>query len=571
VWFPPGTYVVSKTLVLKPGTTYRGSNPSSSVIRQAAGANLVALMADENFARGHHQTSSDIQIEDLGIDGNSAHNKRGHGLLLMTDRCLVRHVLVSFTSQAGIVFTDQNAHGTVVGNKAEGNRVEDCTIIQPGTYGIWVVDTHASGRQTDGYILNNFVQSPHGEFAMRIERAAGWFIANNRVSYCSHNGIFLGHVSGTYFYCNEVDKFGLTANPPQSYYGVVAQFLMGRFRPSIFMGNMCATPEGLFPRNLYTYYQINGDRYGVSSAVLVANTAHNDPFGLPARQVNAYESTAFAYDVQRGGTLDVAADGNLGDGPLTLQAIPRGANVNISATSATTPLTSAAVAGVAGGAAVVAAAGVGAAAWTLRTRGQDGTPRDPGRLPPGEVTAAAAVTETLSRWEIDPVDLTPDTGIIYLTYFMPYQQIEISQITSATGKAGAARAKLTRVGVYEVLDTGELRLIGATRNRTSRLGTIPDSISIAKLDTKFGSVPLALLAGKPYAYAEIQVGGSPATRVGKTGNAEVMALPPRASAKYAGYQDLPQTLPAPSTVNASGLQFYARMGQFYAQAGQDGW
>jgi polygalacturonase len=47
VWFPPGIYVVSKTLTLKAGSTYRGSNPNSSVIKQANGANLTAVMADE--------------------------------------------------------------------------------------------------------------------------------------------------------------------------------------------------------------------------------------------------------------------------------------------------------------------------------------------------------------------------------------------------------------------------------------------------------------------------------------------------------------------------------------------
>src|SRR5258708_9593976 len=162
VWFPPGTYNVSKTLELRPGTTYRGSNPQSSVIRQADGANLVAVLADQNFLQNRRQTTSGVQIEDLGIDGNAGpadrpHNRSGHGLVLMTDRCLVRHVIVSNTPQAGIVLTDQNASRTVVGNNAVENRIEDCTIIQPGSYGVWIVDTRSSGRQTDGYLLNNIV------------------------------------------------------------------------------------------------------------------------------------------------------------------------------------------------------------------------------------------------------------------------------------------------------------------------------------------------------------------------------------------------------------------------------
>src|SRR5258708_2136136 len=159
---PPGTYNVSKTLELRPGTTYRGSNPQSSVIRQADGANLVAVLADQNFLQNRRQTTSGVQIEDLGIDGNAGpaqrpHNRSGHGLMLMTDRCLVRHVTVSNTPQAAIVLTDQNASRTVVGNNAVENRIEDCTIIQPGSYGVWIFYTRSSARQTTGYLLNNIV------------------------------------------------------------------------------------------------------------------------------------------------------------------------------------------------------------------------------------------------------------------------------------------------------------------------------------------------------------------------------------------------------------------------------
>lgn len=59
VWFPPGIYVVSKTLALKAGSTYRGSNPSS-VIKQANGANLTAVMADERYITKQSTSSSVI-------------------------------------------------------------------------------------------------------------------------------------------------------------------------------------------------------------------------------------------------------------------------------------------------------------------------------------------------------------------------------------------------------------------------------------------------------------------------------------------------------------------------------
>jgi hypothetical protein len=107
---------------------------------------------------------------------------------------------------------------------------------------------------------------------------------------------------------------------------------------------------------------------------------------------------------------------------------------------------------------------------------------------------------------------------------------------------------------------GRLTLsVRASGNRVDDLWTVPNSLTPVELKPIRGPGPLLLLAGKAYAYAEIQIGGDPAKRVGKTGNATLMALEPRASARYSGYRDLPSTLPPPSESNISGLQPYARL------------
>jgi hypothetical protein len=560
VWFPPGTYVVSETLQLRSGSTYRGSNPASSVIRQRDGANLVAVMADENYIQNRRQTCTSVQVEDLGIDGNSARNRQGHGLVLMTDRCLVRHVNVSFPPEAGIVLPDTNASGAVVSNSAVENRIEDCTVTQPGTYGIWITDTHSAGRQTDGWLLNNVVKNPLGAWAMRIERAAGWFIANNHVYHCSGGGFYLGHVAGTYFYCNEVDKFGLTESPPNSYAGIQAQFFMGRFRPSIFMGNICATPEGDFPRNLYTYYKLEGDQYGQASVVLIGNVTHNDPIGKPPTAHHAYESTAFAFDTQPGGRLDVSSAANINDSSVTTDLIPKSADVEFGSPPVHTAIIPALAAGAVGGG-VVGGAALAAQSRSARQglrnlRGRNRLGEPSFRQEPAPVSEAI---ETLSRWEIDPVSFRPQVDTIHLTYFVPFQKLSATHITSATGDQPAVGAHLSRAGIYEVLETGELNLIGATRNGAGRFWSVSNSVTEIALASNFAQLPLVLVAGKTYAYAEIQVGGSSAARLGKVGNPGLMALEPRGSAKYRGYQDLPSSLPSPSGENASGIQLYARL------------
>jgi hypothetical protein len=569
VWFPPGTYLVSKTIVLRSGSTYRGSNASSSIIQQRNGANLPVVVADENFIANRNTTSQFVQIEDLAVDGNSQNNRASDGIVLMAERSLVRHVIVTNTPGSGIVLSDVNSNGRVCNNNAVENRIEDCTIVQPGLYGVQIMDTRASGRQTDGYLINNVVANCSGDYGLRIERAAGWFISNNHVYHSARNGIYMSHVTGTFFYCNEVDKFGLTSSPPAAYYGLQIAFEMGRFRPSFFIGNLCATPEGSFPYNTYTYYQFEGDKYGESNVILVGNVAHNDLVTVNSKAAAAETATAFRYDVQPGGTLDVSEVADLIDGIGTTQAIPGNASVNVSAVSAgKTDMPTALAAGVGGGAVV---AGLGIATLGRQQRRQVDSRLAMGYPAPSyrdPITFIDAV-ETLNRWEVDSLPAAPETGTIYVTYFVPYRPIEVGQISSATGDLTAAGAQLSRAGIYEVLETGELRLLGATRNRPDKLWTEPNAVSTIGLDPAHGSVPLLLLAGKRYAYAEIQVGGSPAQRVGKAGNATLMALEPRASARYRGYSDLQRQLPAPSGSNNSGLQIYARLSaQPEADSGQ---
>jgi Pectate lyase superfamily protein len=559
VYFPPGIYVVSKTLVLKAGSTYRGSNPNSSVIKQANDANLIAVMADENYEAKRPTSSSGIQIEDLGIDGNSQNNKHGHGLLLMVDRSLVRHVLVDFPAEAGIVLIDQNIGGSIITNPAVENRIEDCTITQPGTYGIWVVDTNHSGRQTDGYMLNNVVKNALGTWGIRVERAAGWFIANNHVYHSAQNAIYLSHAECTYFYCNEIDHFGLTKVPPRQYFGLQVDFLMGGFRPSVFMGNVSATWEGLYPQNSYNYFQFNGDKYGQSNAVVVGNAIHNDPVGNAKTPGHANESTAFGYDAQPGGALDVSQVANTNDGALTFQSVPKGSGVQMaSGGAASTPITASVAAGVGGGAVV---AGLGIASTSRRARKRVEAELSTGHPAPSyrDSVAFMDVAETLNRWEVDAVSHVPEADWIHLTYFVPYRPIEVGQVAPVTGEVAASGAELSRVGLYEVLESGGLEVLGASGNRAADLWTVPNSLTPVELKPVRGSGPLLLLAGKAYAYAEIQIGGYPAMRVGKAGNATLMSLEPRASARYSGYRDLPSTLPPPSDSNISALQLYARL------------
>jgi hypothetical protein len=324
VWFPPGTYLVGATISLKLACSYVGSSMFGSVIKQAAGKNLVAVVADAGYLANATTSGRGVQVRDLTIDGNAAANTQGHGLVLMTFRSDLHHLTVQNTPGSGIVFSDKNRAGTVISNSAVENRVTDCSVLNPKGYGVWVLDTNRSGRLTDGYLLNNIVQGAGGTYAMRIERSAGWFIESNHVYRNMQSGYFLGTAWCTYFGFNETDKFGQRGGAGP-YYGVDVSYLLSSGRPSLLIGNECATPEGNFTGSSYVYFRIAGDASGTSRATVVGNVAHNDPVGSSLG--HAASSTGFVYQAQNGGTLALTEFANRSDGIMTPMQLPNGGQV----------------------------------------------------------------------------------------------------------------------------------------------------------------------------------------------------------------------------------------------------
>jgi len=53
--------------------------------------------------------------------------------------------------------------------------------------------------------------------------------------------------------------------------------------------------------------------------------------------------------------------------------------------------------------------------------------------------------------------------------FLPPRPIEVGQIAPVTGEVAASGAELSRVGLYEVLESGGLEVLGASSNRAADL------------------------------------------------------------------------------------------------------
>jgi hypothetical protein len=297
-------YVVNATIALAELRFYQGANKEVTVIRAASGTNLPAVMATAAWlaapSSGAYATGRQLTIESLTIDGNLAGNPTGsgHGLVLMNYRATVRDLVVSNTPGSGIVLSDRGIRSAVVASEScVENRLYDCTILYPGQYGVWVVDTALSGRVTDGYIENCVVVGPAVQ-GMRIERAAGWFIHDNHVYGCARDGIYLDQFWGTFFYDNEVDHYGQDgAKAPGTFYGIRVNRVLGG-RPGAIHNCQVNAIENRGSSYYYYYIEAAG---GVETNVMMTNNGcHSD-----ASSAGASASVGYSYVVPSTSILHV--------------------------------------------------------------------------------------------------------------------------------------------------------------------------------------------------------------------------------------------------------------------------
>jgi hypothetical protein len=175
-----GTCLVNGTISLLGDRTYRGQSRSGTVVREANGANLPALLASDSWVSNDSTTGAPITVENLTMDGNSAGNpSAGDGLVIRSWHTTVQDVDVTSANRNGIVITDTSQNGTALTNTQVNGVVRNVFVTDSKTgAGIYVQDSGNS--VTDWNLLDNWVASS-GTYGIRSENAAGWTIERNHV------------------------------------------------------------------------------------------------------------------------------------------------------------------------------------------------------------------------------------------------------------------------------------------------------------------------------------------------------------------------------------------------------
>ncbi len=109
VYFPPGTYIVGKTLVLKTGVRLMGANVYSSVLKLKDGANTDLLTTYE-FSEGG---IANVALDHLSFNGNKAKNAEGNGLVLDFVSSMIDWVFVFDCAEDGIYHQKSAADETL--------------------------------------------------------------------------------------------------------------------------------------------------------------------------------------------------------------------------------------------------------------------------------------------------------------------------------------------------------------------------------------------------------------------------------------------------------------------------
>lgn len=367
-----------------------------------------------------------IEVRDLTIDCNGAANATTHGIVFMNFNSAIEHNYLVNPGGCGIIQSDQNSAGTAISNTQVENRICGNKIAWTaasgavaGQYGIWVTDYTGSSTpaNTDGYLEDNIIYGS-GDWAVRVERAAGWFIFRNHAYELPQSAFYLDKVWDTFYASNEADIWGM-AGGASTYYGHYL-YNITTGREGSLHDNQSSTPEA-DASSTYVYYYVRCPNVTVG-VDFHDNFAHRDSGAGAA-------SLAYSFVASTGGAMTVYGAGNHLDGPAAAFEVSGGGTVTF--------------ADAAPGTALAATAAIG-----------------------GDAPATGAFT--MDPTAVNSIGIALTSGTVYFTYFTAPRTETVTQVIFPTGNTAAGATPTTvEWGLFTVDASGNLTQVAATVNDTT--------------------------------------------------------------------------------------------------------
>lgn len=291
-----GKCLAEHTIILAGNRSYVGDSRTGTIIRQANGANLAALVASDSWDANAAGTGGPIRIAHMTLDGNRANNTGTSALVIRSWLTVVEDLQVRSAPADGIRLTNLSKDGkTRLTSTQVNGRISNCFITGSGANGIYVADPGNS--LTDWDLLDSWIANS-GESAIRMDNAAGWKVEGNHLYGVKQHAIYAHRCWGTTIADNYIEGFGESGGD-ETWYGIACTVQGGSasvIRDNKVFGSGATTKTGKL-----IYIGIPQ----VNSGVGVINVLNN-----VIRGGGTERETGLSYQVGQGAGLSILSGNN---------------------------------------------------------------------------------------------------------------------------------------------------------------------------------------------------------------------------------------------------------------------
>lgn len=262
-----GICLIDEPIRLLGSRSYRGESRAGTVLKQADGANLVALMASSGFLDNKAWTGTPVAIRHLRLDGNRKGNPESStaGLILRSWLSVVEDLHIRDMGSDGLRLTNRSADGTGLQTTQVNGRIASCFIERSGRHGIFVEDTQNS--VTDWILCDSWIASS-GVDGIHLDNAAGWFVERNHIYGVPRHAIFAHRMFASSICDNYIEGFGEDETPGE-HYGIYAT-LQGGTGSTIANNRIFSFRGEKQEESAYRYLALRVN-YGTAMAVVANN------------------------------------------------------------------------------------------------------------------------------------------------------------------------------------------------------------------------------------------------------------------------------------------------------------
>jgi hypothetical protein len=289
-----GTCLLNATIVLLGDRTYEGDSRTGTILRQADGTNLPALLASDSWSDDWTHTGDPIRIAQLTLDGNGSANS-GTNALIRSWLTVIEDMQVENAPADGIQITNLSKNGVRLQSSQVNGHISNCLVTNSGAIGIHVVDDSTS--VTDWSLLDSWVANS-GESAIYLGDAAGWTVRGNHVYGVRQHAIFANGCWATSIDENDIEDFGGSGGS-NTWYGIVCT--VGGGAASVISGNKVFMFTREPPSGDFVFIGVPQVNYGSGVINVVGNTILG---------ANGRYDTGLSYLLNGGTGLEVLSSNN---------------------------------------------------------------------------------------------------------------------------------------------------------------------------------------------------------------------------------------------------------------------